>query len=62
VLPAAPHSEFLAFLEQVATAWPRRQLHVVLDNYGTHTHAKVTAWLARHQRIHLHFTRPRRAG
>ena len=50
------HAEFLAFLKLVAKAYPRRQLHVVLDNYGTHTHPKVTAWLARHPRIHLHFT------
>jgi transcriptional regulator with XRE-family HTH domain len=50
------HAEFLAFLKLVAKAWPRRQLHLVLDNYGTHTHATVTAWLARHPRIHLHFT------
>ena len=50
------HAEFLAFLQRVARAWPRRQLHLVLDNYGTHTHATVTAWLARHPRIHLHFT------
>ena len=54
--PRHRHGEFLAFLKQVAAAYPRRQLHIVLDNYGTHTHAKVTAWLARHQRIHLHFT------
>jgi transposase len=54
--PRHRHSEFLAFLKQMATAYPRRQLHVVLDNYGTHTHAKVAAGLARHQRIHLHFT------
>jgi transposase len=50
------HSEFLAFLQQVARAWPRRQLHVVLDNYGTHTHATVQAWLAKHPRVQLHFT------
>ena len=50
------HGEFLAFLQLVAKAYPRRQLHVVLDNYGTHTHAAVKAWLARHPRIHLHFT------
>jgi transposase len=31
-------------------------LHVVLDNYATHKHAKVQAWLDRHPRIHLHFT------
>jgi transposase len=56
-LPAAPpHGEFLAFLKLVAKAYPRRQLHVVLDNYTTHNHAKVQAWLASHPRIHLHFT------
>ena len=50
------HGEFLAFLKLVAKAYPRRQLHVVLDNYGTHTHPKVKAWLAKHPRVHLHFT------
>jgi hypothetical protein len=30
----------------VAKAYPRRQLHVVLDNYGTHTHPTAKAWLA----------------
>ena len=50
------HGEFLAFLKLVAKAYPRRQLHVVLDNYGTHTHAAVKAWLAKHPRVHLHFT------
>jgi hypothetical protein len=54
--PRHRHSEFLAFLKQVARAWPRRQLHVVLVNYGTHTHATVTDWLAKHPRVHLHFT------
>jgi len=50
------HGEFLAFLKLVAKAWPRRQLHLVLDNYSTHTHPTVTAWLAQHPRVHLHFT------
>jgi transposase len=50
------HGEFLDFLKLVARAYPRRQLHVVLDNYATHKHAKVQAWLARHPRIQLHFT------
>jgi transposase len=54
--PRHRHSEFLAFLKQVARAYPRRQLHLVLDNYGTHTHARVRAWLAKHPRVHLHFT------
>jgi transposase len=54
--PRHRHREFLAFLKLVAKAYPRRQLHVVVDNYGTHKHAKVQAWLAKHPRIHLHFT------
>ena len=54
--PRHRHAEFLAFLKLVAKAYPRRQLHVVLDNYGTHTHPKVKAWLAKHPRVHLHFT------
>jgi transposase len=50
------HQEFLRFLGRVAKAYPRGQLHIVLDNYGTHTHPVVKAWLERHPRIHLHFT------
>jgi transposase len=50
------HTEFLAFLRQVAKAYPRRRLHVVCDNYGTHKHPKVNAWLAKNARIALHFT------
>jgi transposase len=49
-------AEFLAFLKQVARAYPRRELHVVLDNYHTHKHAQVEAWLAQNPRITLHFT------
>jgi transposase len=54
--PRHRHDEFLAFCKQVAAAYPRRQLHLVLDNYGTHKHPAVRAWLARHPRITLHFT------
>ena len=50
------HTEFLAFLKQVAKAYPRVALHVVCDNYATHKHPAVRAWLARHPRIQLHFT------
>ena len=49
-------AEFLAFMKQVAKAYPRRELHVVLDNYHTHKHAEVQAWLAKNPRITLHFT------
>jgi transposase len=54
--PRHRHGEFLGFLKLVARAYPCRQLHVVLDNYATHEHAKVQAWLASHPRVHLHFT------
>ena len=50
------HDEFLAFLKKVAHAYPRRQLHVVVDNYATHSHPDVEAWLAKNPRISLHFT------
>jgi transposase len=50
------HQEFLAFLKQVAAAYPRRELHVVVDNLATHKHPAVRAWLARHPRVTLHFT------
>lgn len=49
-------AEFLDFLKKVANAYPRRQLHVVLDNYHTHKHDDITAWLANNPRIHLHYT------
>jgi transposase len=50
------HDEFLHFLKKVARAYPRRQLHVVVDNYATHKHPDVDAWLAKKPRITLHFT------
>jgi len=50
------NTEFLAFLKQVAKAHPRVELHVVADNYATHHHPNVKAWLARHPRISMHFT------
>ena len=49
-------AEFLDFLKKVAKAYPRRELHVVLDNYDTHKHDDINAWLAKNPRITLHFT------
>jgi transposase len=54
--PRHTHAEFLAFLKQVAKAYPRVQLHIVCDNYGTHKHPAVKAWLAKNPRITMHFT------
>jgi transposase len=55
-LPRHRHQEFLRFLRQVAKAYPRVKLHLVCDNYATHKHPAVAAWLARNPRISLHFT------
>lgn len=55
-LPRHRHQEFLRFLRMVDIAFPKKDLHLVLDNYATHKHAKVKAWLGRHPRFHLHFT------
>jgi transposase-like protein len=49
-------AEFGDFLKKVARAYPRRQLHVVVDNYHTHKHPEINAWLARNPRITLYFT------
>ena len=56
--PRHRHQEFLKFLKKVAAACPATDLHVVLDNYGTHKHPEIRRWLARpeNQRITLHFT------
>ncbi len=50
------HDEFLRFLRLVDTQVPRgMQIHMILDNYGTHGHPDVKAWLAKRPRFHLHF-------
>jgi transposase len=49
-------AEFLDFMKKVARAYPRRQLHVVVDNYHTHKHPEIEAWLAKNPRVTLHFT------
>jgi transposase len=48
--------EFVDFLSLVADAHPDVELHVVCDNYATHKHANVNAWLAENPRVTLHFT------
>jgi transposase len=54
--PRKRHTEFLAFLQQLDRAVPKRgDIHLILDNYGTHTHPTVEAWFAAHRRYHRHF-------
>jgi transposase len=51
------HQEFIQFLNAIERQVPASKLiHVVLDNYAAHKHAKVRAWLARHPRWTFHFT------
>jgi transposase len=50
------HAEFLDFLKRVAKAYPQVKLHVVADNYATHKHPAVKAWLAKNPRVTMHFT------
>ena len=55
-LPRHRHEEFLNFLKTIDTEVPRElQVHLILDNYATHKHPNVQAWLKRHKRFHLHF-------
>ena len=50
------HQEFLRFLRRLDQEFPGPvPLHLVMDNYGTHQHASVRAWLKRHGRFVLHF-------
>lgn len=56
-LPRHRHQEFLKFLRTLDRELPRGlELHLILDNYQTHKHANVTAWLEKHPRFVLHFT------
>ena len=49
--------EFLKFLRAIDGQVPKHlDIHLVMDNYGTHKTEKVRAWFARHPRYHLHFT------
>ena len=52
-------AEFLDFMNGVVAAYPRKEIHVVLDNLNTHK--KNESWLKRHPRVHFHFT-PTRAS
>jgi transposase len=58
-MTAARHTsaEFLAFLERVVAAQPRRrEIHLIADNLSAHKTKAVQAWLAAHPRVHLHYT------
>src|SRR5512139_187899 len=56
-MPHHRHQEFIRFLKKIdAETLSSLQLHLIVDNYGTHKHPRVQSWLRRHPRLHLHFT------
>jgi transposase len=51
------HQEFLAFLRHIDANVPDNlDVHLIVDNYATHKHAKIKSWLAKRPRYHIHFT------
>jgi transposase len=55
--PRHRHQEFLRFLNRIDESVDSGlQIHLVLDNYGTHKHPAVKEWLAERPRYHVHFT------
>ena len=54
--PRHRHQEWLALLHKIdQEIAPEFEFHIICDNYATHKHAKVTPWLKRHPRFHIHF-------
>jgi transposase len=50
------HQEWIKFLNQINRETPPHlDIHLIVDNYATHKHPKVMAWLKRHRRFHVHF-------
>jgi len=55
--PRHRHQEWLRFLKGIEAAVPDHLgVHLVLDNYAAHKHPAVLTWVAKHPRLHLHFT------
>ena len=51
------HQEWLRFLKMIDRQTPKnKELHLIVDNYATHKHPEVKAWLDKHPRFHMHFT------
>ncbi|MGH9194831.1 MAG: IS630 family transposase [Acidimicrobiia bacterium] len=55
-MPKHRHQEWINFLKSIDERTPQQlALHLIVDNYATHKHPKVKAWLKRHPRFHIHF-------
>jgi len=55
-MPRHRHQEWIKFLKLIDSRTPADvDLHLIVDNYNTHKHPKVKAWMKRHPRFHIHF-------
>ena len=55
-MPRHRHQEFIRFLNKIDAETPSHlDLHLIVDNYATHQHPQVKAWMRRHPRFHIHF-------
>lgn len=50
------HREFMAFLKHLYRTYPRKKLHLIMDNFSAHKHKKVMDWASRRRRLSIHFT------
>ena len=56
-MPRHRHQEFIRFLKKIDSGTPAdMDLHLIVDNYGTHKPPRVRSWMKRHPRFHIHFT------
>jgi len=56
-MPRHRHQEWIKFLRLIDRETPKgKEIHLIADNYATHKHPKVQAWLERHPRFSVHFT------
>lgn len=54
--PRHRHQEYLKFLRKIDRETPAgTELHLIIDNYSTHTHAEVKKWIEKHPRFQVHF-------
>jgi len=56
-MPRHRHQEWIRFLNLIERNTPSdKEIHIICDNYATHKHPKVKAWMKRNKRFHVHFT------
>jgi transposase len=56
-MPRHRHQEWIRFLNLIKRSTPSdKEIHIICDNYATHKHAKVNAWMKRNKRFNVHFT------